>query len=327
MMMKMQIPRSARQICAAIVFLTASASTTFADTTLRVGKAMGQAFTFSPLDVGQAMGFFKKRDLTINKFDFAGSARLQQAMAAKSIDIGLGSGPEFSMVIKGIQNTGVAELAGKPYLLVLVVPTDSPVKSEADLQGKKIAVSTAGSLTQWLVRALSQKKGWGPNGIQSVALGADTAMIAAMKTHQVDGMVTDLGTAYRLQEAAQGKIFVRFGDIVDHFIIHVIWARTAVIESDPSAVQSFLAGWFETIAFMKADKQKTIAITAPIMNVDPQIASKVYDELMPTMSDDGKFDAAGLDVLAASFPDLGLTPTKPDLSKYIVEKYLPSGLK
>jgi NitT/TauT family transport system substrate-binding protein len=323
-MKKAQRPRGMLEVLIAFALLTASVTATFADTTLRVGKAMGQAFTFSPLDVGEAMGFFKKRGLTIKKFDFAGSARLQQGMAAGSIDIGLGSGPEFSMIVKGIQNTGVAELAGKPYLLVLLVPTGSPVKSDADLKGKKIAVSTAGSLTQWLVRALSQKQGWGPDGIQSVALGADTAMIAAMKTHQVDGMVTDIGTAYRLQEAGQAKIFVRFGDIVDHFIIHVIWARNALVKSDPEAVRSFLAGWFETIAFMKANKQKTVDITAPVMNVDPQIASKVYDELMPTMSSDGKFDAAGLDVLAASFRDLGLMSTKPDLAKYITEKFLPS---
>ena len=305
----------------------ASASVAVAATSLRVGKAMGPAFTFAPLDVGVALDYFKKRGLAIQDYDFAGSARLQQAIAAGSIDIGLGSGPEFSMVVKGVPDTGVAELAGKPALLVLIVPKDSSAKSSGDLKGKKIGVSTAASLTQWLVRAYSEREGWGPDGIQTLPLGADTAMVAAMKTHQVDGMVTDLATAYKLEEAGQARILVRFGDVVDHFIIHVIWARNALVKSDPNAVRQFLAGWFETIRFMKANKAKTVQITAPVMNVSPEIASKVYDELMPSLSTDGKFDQAGLDVLASSFPELGLMPKKPDLNKYVDEAFLPSASK
>jgi NitT/TauT family transport system substrate-binding protein len=311
----------------AAALFAAHAGAALADTTLRVGKAMAPAFTFAPLDVGVQTGIFKKHGLAIQEYSFAGSARLQQAMAAGSIDVGLGSGPEFAMVAKGIPNTGVAELAGRPALLALITPKDSPAKSASDLKGKKIGVSTAGSLTQWLVLALSQHQGWGSQGIVTLPLGADTTMIAAMKTGQIDGMVTDIATAYRLQAAGQARVLVKFGDIVPHFIIHVIWARNALIQSDPAAVRNFLAAWFETIRFMNANKAKTVQITAPVMNVNPQIAGEVYDELMPTMSTDGKFDQAGLEVLAASFPQLGQMSSKPDLNKYIAEKFLPSASK
>ena len=318
---------STLQAACLAVFVAASAHAALAETTLRVGKAMGPAFTFTPLDVGMAQGFFKSRGLAIQKFDFAGSARLQQALAAGSIDIGLGSGPEFSMVAKGLPNIGVAELAGRPALLVLIVPADSPIKSNADLKGKKIGVSTAGSLTQWLVLDLAKAQGWGSQGITTAPLGADTAMLAAMKTHQIDGMVTDLATAYRLQDAGQARIVTRFGQVVEHFIIHVIWARDALVKSDPDAVRNFLAGWFQTIAFMKANKAKTVEITAPVMNVSTEIAGKVYDELMPTFSTTGRFDREGLEVLADSFPELGIMSAKPDLSRYTTEKLLPAAAR
>ncbi|HTH96911.1 MAG TPA: ABC transporter substrate-binding protein [Stellaceae bacterium] len=294
-----------------------------ADTDLRVGKAMAAAFNFAPLDVGMAEGIFKKHGLTIQKFDFGGSARLQQGLAAGSIDIGLGSGPEFAMVVKGSPAIGVGEIAGKPSLLSIIVPMTTPFRTVADLKGHRIAVSTAGSLTQWLVRALSRRQGWGPLGIQTPTLGPDATMIAAMRAGEVDGLVSDIATGYQLEARGQAKVFLKFGDIVDHFVIQVIWAHKDLIAKNPQAVRDFLAAWYESVAWMQAHKDETAKITGPVMGTDTAIAARVYGELMPAMSRDGKFDPAGLDVLASSFPELHLLDRKVDLHAYLDEEYLP----
>jgi ABC-type nitrate/sulfonate/bicarbonate transport system substrate-binding protein len=304
----------------ALALCTTAAS---AETTLRVGKAMAPAFNFAPLNVGMATGIFKKHGVVIDEYDFGGSARLQQALAAGSIDIGLGSGPEFAAVIKGSPIVAVGELAGKPSLLVIVLAEDTSIKTMADLKGKKISVSTAGSSTQWLVRELSRRQGWGPTGIEAPPLGADPTMIAAMKTKQVDGLVTDVATGYQLEANHEGHVFVKFGDVIDHLVFQVIWGHKTLIANNPQAVKDFLAAWYETIHFMQDNKQKTVEIAAPVMNVTPEIASRAYDELMPAMSADGKFDPQGLDTLEASFPELGLLDQKPDLTPYLTEQYLP----
>jgi hypothetical protein len=64
-------------------------------------------------------------------------------------------------------------------------------------------------------------------------------------------------------------------------------------------------------------------IGARVGNVSEEIESKVYDDIMPTFSTNGKFNPKALDTLAQSFVELGTLPTKPDLSKVITEKYLP----
>ena len=79
-----------------------------AQETLRVGRAIANSWSFVPLDVGMAAGIFAKRGLAIESVSFTGSARLQQGMAAKSIDIGLSSGPELAMVAKGAPVIGSA---------------------------------------------------------------------------------------------------------------------------------------------------------------------------------------------------------------------------
>ena len=64
--------------------------------TLRVGKAVAEAFSFVPLDIGIRKGFFKNNGLDVEGSAFAGDAKLQQAMASDSIDIALGSGPALA---------------------------------------------------------------------------------------------------------------------------------------------------------------------------------------------------------------------------------------
>src|SRR5271169_2049750 len=68
---------------------------------VHVGKAQGTAWTFLPVDIGIAQGFFAKQGLDIDSADLGGDAKVQQALAANSIDIGLGSGPGLAFVAKG----------------------------------------------------------------------------------------------------------------------------------------------------------------------------------------------------------------------------------
>jgi NitT/TauT family transport system substrate-binding protein len=295
-----------------------------AETKVRVGKAVSEAFSFVPLDIGIETGIFKKHAIDVEKYDFGGSAKLQQALAAGSIDVGLGSGPELAFIAKGAPVLGVAAMANAPWLLTLNVDKNSRIKTVADLKGKTVSVSTVGSLTEWLVHELSRQQGWGTEGIKILPIGTDASQISALKTYQVDGIVIDIAAAYRLQETGSTRILVRFGSLVKDFHIHIIYAGRAFIDRDPNAVREFLAGWFETISFMRLNKSKTFEISSRVMGVSPAIASKVYDELMPAFNVDGRYNPKALEVLRRSYVEMGILPIEPDMSKLVTEKFLPS---
>ncbi len=91
---------------------------------LRVGKAVPEAFSFIPLDIGMQTGIFKKYGIDMQETAFAGDAKMQQAMAAGSIDVGLGSGPAMAFIAKGAPVKAIAAMAGPPLLLVIVVRPD-----------------------------------------------------------------------------------------------------------------------------------------------------------------------------------------------------------
>src|SRR4030081_3499150 len=67
---------------------------------LRVGKAVPEAFSFVPLDVGTRKGLFQKYGVEAESIAFAGDARMQQAMASDGIDLALGSGPAMAFIGK-----------------------------------------------------------------------------------------------------------------------------------------------------------------------------------------------------------------------------------
>ncbi len=194
--------RSLGILCAALLLLAAPAS---AQQKLRVGKAVTSAFTFVPLDVGMKAGIFKAHGLDIDEYNFGGSAKLQQGLAANSIDIGIGSGPELSFVAKGAPVLGVAAMAGKPALLCLVVAANGPVKTVADLKGKTVSSSTVASLTTWLVRELSRQQGWGPDGIKLAYLGEEPTQLAALRTGETQGATVQIAAGYRLEDLKEGR--------------------------------------------------------------------------------------------------------------------------
>ena len=288
---------------------------------IRVGKAVPEAFSFVPLDVGMRQGFFKKRGLDVESIAFAGDAKMQQAAAAGGIEFLLGSGPALGYIAKGAPVKGIAAMAGPPLLLAIVVPPNG-AKTVADLKDKKVSVSTAGSLTYFLVSETARRQGWGPKGIDIKPMGAMPGQIAAMKRGDIDGLITDIGNALNLEKMGEGRILVRFLDIKD-FHIHVIFGTNKVLAENPKAASAFLEGWLESIRFMRANKAATVKIAAEVTEKDEEITAKVYDELMPMFSDDGRFDAKALTLLSRSLVELDILKAEPDMSKLYTEDFLP----
>jgi ABC-type nitrate/sulfonate/bicarbonate transport system substrate-binding protein len=278
-----------------------------------------------PLQVGIDTGIFKQHGVDVEAISFAGGPRVQQALTAGSIDIAIGSGPELAFVAKGVPEIGIAAMADAPYSVVLATLKDGPVKTAEDLKGRTVSISSRGSLTDWLGRELSRQMGWGPEGIKLVPLGTTAAQAAALKTHQIDGMIVEANAGYRMEEEGSGRVVIQFGDRIKPFHIYVLYARRDFAASSGAAVRAFLAGWFDSIAAMRQHRDETIAIVRRTADVSQGIATRDYDELMGMFNPTGRFDPAALDVLARSFVEMGVLPRAPDMRALVTEEFLPRG--
>jgi NitT/TauT family transport system substrate-binding protein len=320
---RIRLPRAiaiAALAAAALILATDAAG---AQTIVRVGKAQINQFGFVPADVGVDTGLFNKEGLDVRISAFGGDAKLMQALAAGGVDIALGGSPALAAVAKGAPMKAVAAAINAPNIIMLVVLKNGPVGSVGALKGRRVSVSTQGSLTFWLTQQLSRARGWGDNGIKITPLGSSTAQIAALRTLQVDGVTTDSVTVHKFVDSGDGRILVKFGDYVKDFHAGLIYASNTLIKNDPAALRAFLVGWFQAVAYMRSHRQAAIEIAAKHSGVSPAAAAAGYDDTMPVTSTDGRFDPKALDVLATSFVEMHMLPAKPQMSSLVSDAFLP----
>jgi NitT/TauT family transport system substrate-binding protein len=291
---------------------------------LHVGKASMTASATLPVDVGVQTGIFSKHGLDVELTDFEGSSRMHQAMVAGDIDIGVGAGPEMVLIAKGSPELAVCDADPAPTFLGIAVPEDSPIHTVAELKGKKMSVSSVGGLTYWLALELARKEGWGEDGLTMVTIGnASSSVVAALRAHIVDAAYTSTALAFLLEEQKEGRLLAPASSYAGNVGGGMIFATEHLIATAPDAVRRFLAGWLDTVAFMRTHKAETVKIESAVTGFSPSVQEKEFTLTIGMFSDDCKFDAETLANLKRSFADLKLLEMPPDMSKLYTEAYLP----
>ena len=292
---------------------------------VRAGKSSPGSFSFIPLDVGAQAGIFKKHGIDLQIIGFSGGTKMHQALAADTIDVAFGSGPQMVLTAKGAPMMAVAEMAGPPINFAVIVPYDSPAKTLDDLKGKKIGVSGKTSLSSFMADEIALTKGWGPQGIELVVIGGmHSGIVSALRTHQVDAGTFDLRVGLQLEKLKEGRVLAPCSDYIRNFVTHVIYAQNNIIKNKPDVLKRFLASWFETIEYMKKNKETTVKVAAKITGAPEDLESREYDLLMPAFfSTTGHFKPEDVAVVGQSLKLMRSMTNLPDMSKLYTEQFLP----
>jgi NitT/TauT family transport system substrate-binding protein len=290
---------------------------------IRVAKSSAVGIGFLPIEIGDAAGIWQQVGIKLDVAALRGDGQVQQALTAGDIDIGLGSGPGLGFVAKGVPAMAVGALSGAPNSMGLVMGMKTTVKTLADLKGKRIGITTAGSLTDWLVRQIAVKQGWNATDIVTVALGDTKGQAAALATGQIDGVCAASEFGYDLQDHNEGRMLVTFGSIVPEFLTQVIYARNDFISQHPDLVQKFLLGWYRSVVWMKSHRTQSLALAVKVFGTDEHAVAQTFDATMPSLSIDGRFDPKAVERLGKSFVELGILTTVPDMNTLITRKFVP----
>jgi NitT/TauT family transport system substrate-binding protein len=307
----------------AVLALTAGIQQASAADVVKVSKAVAEGFGFAMLDVGQEVGIFKKHGIELELAAFGGGGKQMQALASGAIDVGLGSGASMVIVAKGAPIKTVAEWAGPPLSMALITTPDSAVKTPADLKGKRIAVTSATSLTAWLAQQVAIRQGWSKDAIKIVPMGGTNSGFAGMIAGNADALVASVEFALPLEVAGRARIVQNFGNIIKDFTLHVVFASDKFVKERPDVLRRFLAAWFETIAWAEKNKSKTVEITSKVLHISPDLVSKIYDAQMPMLYTDGHFRPKNVAVMKASFVERGQLKTEPSDKDLFTEEFLP----
>jgi NitT/TauT family transport system substrate-binding protein len=311
------------------VFVLALAVAPFpasAETSLLVGRSVPTADAELAAQVAFELGFFKKHGLDVKFVDFSGGSKLIQAMTSGSIGIGVGAATAMALVAKGAPVLAVCETtATLPYFAV-GVPWDSPVHKIADLRGGKIAVSSLGSLTDWLAQELIRRQGWPADGTTRVAIGGNpVAVAAAFRAHLVDAYIGGTINFQRMEEQKVGRLVAPTSTYMGRVASGGIYASEQMMKSDPDTIRAFLAAWIETTAYIEdtSHKAEIVKIESAFTGYPENLVAREYDIDQGMFTKDCRFDTESVETLKESFMELKLLDSPPDMSKLYTDAFLP----
>jgi NitT/TauT family transport system substrate-binding protein len=313
------------RLVAALAFVFATTGIAPAvSATLTVGKSAPNADPIIPVNVGEQLGIFKKHGLDLKIVDFTGGSRMTQAMAAGALDIGDGAGTEMALVAKGAPMIAICETAGPIPFIGIGVPWDSPIKTIDQLKGKKIGYSSAGSLTDWLTKQLARKQGWAAGDVIGVGIGnGASSIIAAFREHLIDADVAVTSLFLAMEENKTGRLLFPVSKYVGKLAAGTLYASKNIVDTNPDAVRAFVAGWIETVDYIRTHKAEAVTMQAAITGFPESVMSRDYDLTIGMFTKACEFDAESLATLKQSFVDLQLLPSPPDMATLYTEQFLP----
>jgi sulfonate transport system substrate-binding protein len=220
----------------------------------------------------KAQGTLERRlaplNVAVKWVEFPAGPQLLEGLNVGAIDVGfVGEAPPIFAQAAGARFVYVGNDPAAPQTEALVVPKDSPLKTVADLKGKRIALNK-GSNVHYLLVKLLEKNNLKYSDVTPVFLAPADAR-AAFEKGAVDAWVIwDPFLA-----AAEKQIGVRqLGDgtgIVNSYSYYL--AQSDFAQANPHLIHELFANTLDAARFVQADIPHAAALIAPLQGLDPAI--------------------------------------------------------
>lgn len=229
-------------------------------------------------------GYFKQEGLDVDLIVIR-SAPSVLALAAKEIDFLMTGGGGLSGVLRGLPLRVIFAPLRRPTYALYARPE---VRAVAELDGKRVGISSYGSGPDLLVRDLFKKRiADGGKKVTVLAVGSGGERFVALKTGTVDAAV--LSTPFTLFAKQEGYhelfSFINEKDYTD--IPVATFAREDMLQSNAPLVEKFLRAQMKGLLYMRSSRDRAVASLARALKIKEDAIGGGFDELRPALTDDG----------------------------------------
>ncbi|HEX9443158.1 MAG TPA: ABC transporter substrate-binding protein [Candidatus Binatia bacterium] len=195
---------------------------------------------------------FEKHGLDAEVVVMQGSGIAARALVGGSVEISPIATPTvMNAVLAGSDMVILAHTMPGVVQSLMVRPE---IRQAEDLKGQTIGVTTFGSLTDFLVRYLAQRKGLNPDkDFALLQIGADNERLIALRQGKIQG-ATLSHPAYILAARAGFTPLWDFFKEVDYPWSEIA-SRRAIIQQDRDLVMRYMRAHLEGIALFKKDPE------------------------------------------------------------------------
>jgi ABC-type nitrate/sulfonate/bicarbonate transport system substrate-binding protein len=246
-------------------------------TAIRVGGP--RTASLLPAFVGIEAGVFAERGLDVEFAELA-PPTIPPALVNDEIQMTtLGTSCEegYRQGI-GTQLVSVAS-NGSGYVLVAA----DGIGSIADLAGRRVITLRPGSTPTVVTERIMEDAGIAEQ-VEFISITDRNAQIAAFQSGQGSAILLAPSDAVSVMDAMPGAHVLEFPRAeLDNAPSQGLCFTTEFIESNPGTVYALIAGWIETIQYIKENREDTEEIISRLFEVTPEQATFLYDETLPNL--------------------------------------------
>lgn len=241
-----------------------AAQQAFAQEKLKMAVGQGIPFdTAIPIAAVKA-GIFKKHGLDVELMITSGGGETLQAVISGSVDIGIAAGTTgvLGAFSKGAPVRIISSTATGAGDTFIYVPTNSPLKSAREIDGKTVAFSTVGASTYSTVTGIAEHYKVKP---KYVPTGSIPATYSATMSGQVD--VGWGAVPFGIQERRDGKIrMLAWGTDaarINNQTVRVNITHARVLDERKAVLRKFMVAYYEAVewAYSSPDILKIVSDT------------------------------------------------------------------
>lgn len=254
-------------------------------------------------------GLYKEAGLDVEIVNFKGGAPSIQALVGGGVQYAIAA-PEH---VTRLHQRGVSAVVSfalqSTHTYALVAPADSPVKSFADLKGKRIGITSAGSLTENLIRLQSLDSGltFGKD-IQVLGVGVGAAQKAALDTQRIDAGMFGNIDALELERDGYRIVY----DWRTHRIPGLaLLALKSYEDENPAIAEAIVKATLKGQRLVLENRDLTVSKLKELYpNYSDQTINGVADRLQNSLQSNGLFEREPFEKLQEE-----LVLIEPDLEK------------
>ena len=272
--------------------------------TIMVGGMSKQIYLVNKLT--EALGYFKDQGLDVTLVDEPSGTDTETEVMSGHADMGSGSYDHtLDLQAKGKIVTAVLDMLQTPGEFVMVSSAKaSTITGPKDFKGASIGVTSLGSGTHTLMRAMVVQAGLKVDDANYVKAGAGDTFIAAMKQGQIDVGITTQPTVLQLEKQGVGKLLVDLSKpdttlaaLGGPYPFISLFARADYISANKATVQKVVNAYVKTLKWIGSHTAADIAGQLPpdYYAGDQAGYVKALNDSMGMFSPDGKLSQAALD--------------------------------
>jgi ABC-type nitrate/sulfonate/bicarbonate transport system substrate-binding protein len=283
---------------------------------------------FASIYVAAAKGFDKQHNIKFDLVSLQSGAQNMPALFNGTLDIGtctfdgnanfLEQGKQLISFYELLSRATTDLVLGNSSIKPGITPQSPLAQRMKSLKGMKFGITAPGAPSDTFLRATLRAGGLDPEkDVEIVRIGSFGGLVAATKSHQIDGYMLSPPLSLEAEKQGFGKVLIKLSQgqvpALDHFSFFSFCTTKDYAEKNPANVMAFAKTIQEANDWMHAhpdDAVKILQQTFP--DVDAASWASGFHAILPALSKNGRFDKAGVDKAYSFYKEYGVIKTIPD---------------